>query len=591
MSRPKFLTKEDLRQFLSCEVKPLYRWARLESKNDQDPFLRYLAQEGRSVGRTARRLFRNLVLINERFEDAERTTRELISIPSLTLAEAAFCFGPWRIRPDILSIDNETISIFEVKAKTISLIKHHDGKEFMTVHGEIRSAWREILFDLAMQVAVLEMLFPERRIEGRLVLPVEEIAVSPDESTFAAFGKESPAVGESAIIEARRIESVLRIIDPGDALDLAKALVIEAMVNLEQVRGGKVVPEPSLHYRCRNCEYRLGGGRDPNDGYHQCWRDLAQPFPHLFDLHQLYQIGGQASFANQMIEERKTALLDASEEDLRGSPYAVRQQLQLQGVRTGKEWLSEELGQILGDLEYPLRFLDFETSMNAIPRHPGLKPYELLPIQFSQHSVDSQGNLAHEEWLHATEENPILPFARSLLSKIGDSGHILIYTDYEIKGLRSAIDFLRRSGEGESEAQKLENLLGSGRIIDQHDILYRHFHHPQMGGRTSLKVVAKAIWMESEKIRNHPWFGEWGGEKTGPYDALSGIRVGGKTLRVADGCGAMKAYAELERTGMRADNREKIRHAMLRYCELDTLVQVMVFTHWKNILLKKTEPL
>jgi hypothetical protein len=315
---------------------------------------------------------------------------------------------------------------------------------------------------------------------------------------------------------------------------------------------------------------------------------LAIPDPHLFNLHQLYQVGGQAAYANQRIQEGKTALIDVPDEDLQGSPYAARQRLQLRGSRDGKEWLSEDIGRVLNDLEYPLRFLDFETSMNAIGHHPGLRPYELLPIQFSQHTLNREGSLQHAEWLHTGQVNPILPFAEALLSAVGDTGHILIYTDYEIRVLKGSIDYLRRTGEGIREADELEDLLHSGRILDQHDLLYRHYHHPLMGGKTSLKNVADAIWRESPEIRAHPWFNQWGNEVESPYKSLPEIQIGGKHLRVADGCGAMEAYAELTRGGHSSADLEKIRNAMLRYCELDTLSQVMIHQHWLSRFARKS---
>lgn len=584
MKAPSHLTKEDLRQSLSCPVKPLHRWAELSSKNDDDAFLQFLAEEGRTVGRTARRLFRNLILIDEGFEDAERTTRDLLRIPSLTLAESAFSSGVWRIRPDILSVDLEQglITVYEVKAKTASLQKYRKGAEFLTFHGEIRAAWREILFDLAMQVVVLERVFPEMRIRGHLILPAEECPVSEEECLFASSATDSPAVADTATIARRRTESVLRILDPGDALGLAKKLVVQAMKDLERVRAGSLSPEPILRYQCRNCEYRLKNGRDPKDGFHQCWGSMADPDPHLFALHQLYQIGGQASYANRKIQEERTALLDVSEEDLRGSPYEDRQRMQLRGMRNGEEWLGKELGKIIQNLERPLRFLDFETSMAAIPWFARLRPYELLPIQFSQHTLDEKGNLRHGEWLHTGQENPILPFAKALLSAVGDSGHIMIYTDYELRVLRGVIEYLRRTNEGLEEAERLDDLLGSGRVVDQHDILYRHYHHPLMGGKTSLKNVADAIWRESPRIRSHRWFSAWGNEERSPYKMLPGMEIAGKSLRIADGCGAMEAYAELSRGGHSETDRRKIRTAMLRYCELDTLSQVMIHAHWND---------
>jgi hypothetical protein len=51
---------------------------------------------------------------------------------------------------------------------------------------------------------------------------------------------------------------------------------------------------------------------------------------------------------------------------------------------------------------------------------------------------------------------------------------------------------------------------------------------------------------------------------------------------IADGGAAMIAYARMQFTRMSAAERNAIRRALLRYCELDTFAMVLIYESWKN---------
>src|SRR5207247_11097754 len=59
------------------------------------------------------------------------------------------------------------------------------------------------------------------------------------------------------------------------------------------------------------------------------------------------------------------------------------------------------LTKALAQFGSPLAFLDFETVSLAIPRWPGCRPWQQVPVQFSAH-VEARGRggaLAHHEWI------------------------------------------------------------------------------------------------------------------------------------------------------------------------------------------------
>ncbi len=84
----KYLSKTDFSRWMTCPAAAYYGWSGRESKNESDAFLRYLAEEGQTVGRMARQLFANAEFIEEKgLEAAYRTTRARIQ-DDCTLFEA-----------------------------------------------------------------------------------------------------------------------------------------------------------------------------------------------------------------------------------------------------------------------------------------------------------------------------------------------------------------------------------------------------------------------------------------------------------------------------------------------------------------------
>ena len=55
-------------------------------------------------------------------------------------------------------------------------------------------------------------------------------------------------------------------------------------------------------------------------------------------------------------------------------------------------------------------------------------------------------------------------------------------------------------------------------------------------------------------------------------------------LVIAEGGAAATAYARLQFEDISADSRQKIKEALLRYCELDTLAMVMIVEAWREFV-------
>jgi len=112
-------------------------------------------------------------------------------------------------------------------------------------------------------------------------------------------------------------------------------------------------------------------------------------------------------------------------------------------VQTGEPWFSAELGEVLRGLKYPLYFMDFETVNWAIPRFPGMRPYDQLPFQFSVHSQKEPGaTLEHHEFLATDASDPRREFITPLCAALGKSGSIVVYSSFESQRLSELAEWL-----------------------------------------------------------------------------------------------------------------------------------------------------
>jgi hypothetical protein len=207
-------------------------------------------------------------------------------------------------------------------------------------------------------------------------------------------------------------------------------------------------------------------------------------------------------------------------------------------VKENVEWMSEKLGPVLKAVQYPVHHLDFETIMLAVPRFSETRPYQALPVQWSNHIEQATGELRHEEFLHKDVSDPRKVLAEALLESLGDRGSICVYSPYEksvIEQLAEALPSLRAA---------LQALVK--RIWDLHPIVRDYYYHPHFGGSYSLKEVLPALVPSLA------------------YDDLA-IKEGGH---------AASEYYRMVFVETDWVERATIEEALLRYCARDTLAMV-----------------
>lgn len=239
-----------------------------------------------------------------------------------------------------------------------------------------------------------------------------------------------------------------------------------------------------------------------------------------------------------------TSLLEPDESELTGKQAPLYRRMQ-RAHRTGTAIREPGCRQILAAYPYPRYYLDFEAIDLAVPRWPGVRPYEHIPFQWSCHIERAPGVFGHAEFLDLSGEDPSRPFAAVLADAIDvhDAGPIFVYSaTYERE---------RLLGLAERHPDLADAMHGfAARLVDLLPLVRNHFYHPAMRGSFSIKKVLPLVAPDLD------------------YGELD---------EVQEGTGAQVAYlyAVLDphvTAARRADLDGKLR----RYCQQDTWAMVEI---------------
>ena len=89
---------------------------------------------------------------------------------------------------------------------------------------------------------------------------------------------------------------------------------------------------------------------------------------------------------------------------------------------------SEKVRDFLGQLRYPLCFLDFETFGSGIPPFDGTRPYQQIPFQYSLHRIDAlEEEARHFECLIGPGGDPRNEIAERLVAEIPEGACVIAY--------------------------------------------------------------------------------------------------------------------------------------------------------------------
>lgn len=191
----------------------------------------------------------------------------------------------------------------------------------------------------------------------------------------------------------------------------------------------------------------------------------------------------------------------------------------------------------------PAYFMDFETIQFAVPIWKSTRPYQMIPFQFSLHTLDESGKLDSQAFLDMSGNDPSRTFAESLVAVCGNSGPIFVYN--------AGFEGARIKELAERFPEFASGLLAiKARLVDLHPITKTNYYHPSQHGSWSIKAVLPAVAPDLS------------------YEALEGVQHGGM---------AMEAYLEAIHPDTSQERKAEIEQQLLAYCGLDTFAMVRLW--------------
>lgn len=657
---PRYLTKSRFKLALECPTKLYYqdRPDRYPNRKSEDEFLMALAEGGFQVGELAKCLHPGGVEVRSlNHAEALAETRDLLARNEVVIFEAAIAFESFFIRIDVLKKTGDELQLIEVKAKSFDSTEA--GDPFRTQKGFITTEWLPYLQDIAFQTWVLEQACPGAHVRPFLMLADKGRRTSVEGlNQRFRISRDGDRRGRVRLVGETSLEGlgdpVLTCVEVRDQVDqiLQDRAQDPDKLRGEDLRGflerarayADVYIQDhkypvSIGRHCKGCEFRSAGeATGEPDGFQECWMEALGWTREMFDRPHVFDLW---NFRKAEILETGPFLLEELEPEavfmkpLRGGGLvydganAARQHLQLRIALEADdaEWIDSALFDEMATWTWPLHFIDFETSIVALPFTRGRRPYEQTAFQFSCHTLRRDGRLVHQEWIEGTAGVfPNFEFVRQLKSVLecGD-GTILRYAAHENTVLRQIHKQLEQDQTTVSDAAELmawidsvtqfeiETLDGKrvreqgGRnMVDLCELVRRHYYQRHMKGSNSIKKVLPAVLSVSEALRekySRPYEGTnhhgqiwWRrdpatGEVMDPYKLLSPL-INEANLsedqslalengeEIDDGGAALVAYGKLQFEDLPGEERAWLLGSLLRYCELDTLAMVLIVEHW-----------
>jgi hypothetical protein len=307
-----------------------------------------IVEQGREVGLLARRLFPGGIEVNgSRLEEAIRITKELVANPEVpAIFEAAFHYRGVIVKADILRRKENRWRLVEVKSTT-ELKEHHT--EDVAIQSYAASRSRVDLGSVWLAHVNRDYVFPGGKIDPR---------------QFFVFRNLTHKVQGLQQAVALQLRSQFRILEMPCPPDIAPGLHCTDPVVCEFF-SNCIPPKPKDYV-----------------GY--------IPRIHASAMERFEELG---------VESIRDIPADFELSDL--------QRRVCTAVQTGRAWFSPELKAEFDSLKYPLYFMDFETVNPAIPRFPGMRPYDPISFQWSVHVLsEPAGTPKHHEFLAGDGNDP-----------------------------------------------------------------------------------------------------------------------------------------------------------------------------------------
>lgn len=665
MSKPRFLTKSRFKIGCECPTK-LYFTGKPEFGNNHvdNAFLAALAEGGFQVGELAK-LYHpgGQEISTKESEKAIEETEALLKQNEAILYEPAIHTADLLVRVDVLVKKGNKVDLIEVKAKSFDpreVNPFYNKASLKKGTKKLSSSWEPYLLDIAFQSYVTKKAHPEWKVSSYLMLADKSATATVDginqhfflqkdhggrASVVVTPGLKASALGQPLLVKVNVDEQVKLLHENG-----IEGVPFEDLVrNMAHAYVRDQRASPALGSHCKSCEFRIDEAKKATglkSGFEECWSQIAHLKPADFQRPMIFEIWNYRN-TQKLIDEGRYFIADMKEDDINPKPKvdepglsaSERQWIQVERTKEASPepfFDHQGMAQEMAKWQFPLHFIDFETTMVAIPFNKGRRPYEQIAFQFSHHVVDANGRIEHRtEYINtAPGVFPNFDFVRALKTALSnDNGTIFRFATHENTVLCQILEQLKDSRESDqvdltkwiqsitsSPGSSEDEWLGPRSMVDICDLVKKYYYHPLTHGSNSIKKVLPAILATSDFLKakySKPVYGtkdgitsknysDWrwlevdasSGEVKDPYKLLPPVfdDLDLETMdslitegSIADGGAAMTAYARMQFTQMSQQERDRVSKALLRYCELDTFAMVMIYEYWKDEILRANQ--
>ena len=674
MKKTNYLTKTKFKVGLTCPRQLYYlnNKSKYADKMIDDPFLEALAKGGFQVGEYAN----NMMKLEKGFDaymidtlDAEKAlsqTDALLKKDQVIIYEPAFLFDNCFVRCDILVKNFNRIEIYEVKSKSFAHNACHDVMNNINLWNDykiekprnsydgilnkqkafkngpewfIKKEYQEYIYDIAFQAWVVNQVLTDYNINYYMYTPSKNLEASVNGLNQKFLIKEEngmnkvivrgkitkKSLGES-ILKKHNVNWVVNAIHNNEIKNISN--FNEFIYSLVEICSENIKGQKNISSACKACRFSSNAKGIENNGFYQCMSEETETSieviaskANVFQVWSNPDASWQVKSGKFFMEELET--VDINYNDLAPLKRKDRQNIQIlcEKFQNNKEFLNKKgLTKAIEDFEYPLHFIDFETSMTAIPYRKGQTPYQMIFFQFSHHILEKDGTIRHAGQYINLEPfvNPNISATRALYQQLkNDNGTIFRWSMHENTVLRKVYDELSLMSNEEcndrEELMKFINEITRGGDREMQDMwqLYKNFHYlPETKGSNSIKYVLPSVLnrftsmqdflsdevygkkrlIESLNFTKMAWIEkDENGNVMDPYNKLPKVYKDYDREQLdllysendlKNGGAAMTAYAVCQFTQISMGERKRLETALLRYCELDTFAMVIIWMYW-----------
>jgi hypothetical protein len=651
----KHLTKNLFKLALECPTKLFYATnSEYHDQNSENSFLQSLAEGGYQVGALAKVYFpggHDIKTLNKKA--AFQQTNKLLKAKNVTIYEPAFLLDNFFIRVDIIVKNDRQIEIIEVKSKVFDGI---DEQFFYSKqNNELSKEWLPYLYDIAFQTHIVASIYKDCQVDAFLMLPDKNSKASIDnlntkfqiythpngtKTIRTAVGLTKEKTGNEILKKINVTETINKILN--DELGYKLGMSFKRYINYladRVVLNEKIETKP--HVGCVDCQFKTDKASELfyKSGFDECWESIYERTGYTKKDDTVLTLwnfrGKQTLMDSNIYFLNDVSLFNIFDSNIQhvnlknGLERRERQWIQIvKSVNNDKTpyFNRAELKTELDKAEYPLHFIDFETTMAAIPFFKGMHPYEGIAFQFSHHILHKNGKVEHAgQFLSTTPGKfPNFDFIRNLKMQLeNDNGTVFCYSQHENTYLNFIFEQIyKQKIEDVPDKQELltwiktithssknssEQWFGKRNMFDMLDLIKKHYYNPYTKGSNSIKYVLPAVLnsskllqkkygkpiygstkIKSQNFENQTWIKFDNDEVINPYKLLPELVLDNSSLKkIAEGGSAMSAFGVLQFEKISTEDRTEIEKALLKYCELDTFSMVVIWEYFIELVNQK----